>query len=307
MTAHDAEHDPRNDDLSIWVNGTLKPKAEAVVSVYDAGFMLGDGVWEGLRLHKRRWAFLDSHLDRLFQAAKVLALDINMDRAALTAALDATAAANGMTGDAHARLMVTRGPKARPFQHPSLSRAGPTVVIICEHSRPSPPTRGVSLATVPIVRGSPMSQDPKLNSHSKLNCILAGLHASEAGADEGLMLDPLGFVNTTNSCNVVFVRKGELWTSTGDYCMNGITRGHVLRLARENGIAVHERNFSLVEAYDSEEAFLTGSFGGLTAVASLDGRLFGGDRDGNGGGGAGPVTRRLQALYADLVDRETAR
>jgi branched-chain amino acid aminotransferase len=298
MTTHDAEHDPRNDELLIWVNGTLKPKAQAVVSVYDAGFMLGDGVWEGLRLHNARWAFLDAHLDRLFRAAKVLALDIGMDRAALTSALDATAAANGMTGDAHARLMVTRGPKARPFQHPSLSRDGPTVVVICEHSRPAPPARGVRLATVPIVRGSPVSQDPKLNSHSKLNCILAGLHATAAGADEGLMLDPMGFVNTTNSCNVVFVRRGELWTSTGDYCLCGITRGNVLRLAQENGIAVHERNFSLAEAYDAEEAFLTGSFGGLTPVASLEGRPF-------GEGGAGPVTRRLQALYAALIERDT--
>ena len=298
VSTHAAAPDPRNDGLLIWVNGTLKPKAEAVVSVYDAGFMLGDGVWEGLRLHNGRWAFLDAHLDRLFQGARALALDVGMDRAALTAALDATAAANGMSGDAHARLMVTRGIKARPFQHPSLSRSGPTVVIICEHSAPTPPARGIRLATVPIVRGGPTDQDPKLNSHSKLNCILAGLHASAAGADEALMLDPHGFVNTTNSCNVVFVRKGELWTSTGDYCLCGITRGHVLRLARENGMAVHERNFSLVEAYDSEEAFVTGSFGGLTAVASLDGRAF-------GAGGAGPVTRRLQALYAELVERET--
>ena len=299
MTTHDAEHDPRNETLLIWVNGTLKPKAEAVVSVYDAGFMLGDGVWEGLRLHNGRWAFLEAHLDRLFQGARVLALDIGMDRAALAAALDATAAANGMTDDAHARLMVTRGPKARPFQHPSLSRKGPTVVIICEHSRPAAPAAGIRLATVPIVRGGPMDQDPKLNSHSKLNCILAGLHATAAGADEGLMLDPHGFVNTTNSCNVVFVRRGECWTSTGDYCLCGITRGHVLHLARANGIAVHAHNFSLVEAYDAEEAFLTGSFGGLTPVASLDGRPL-------GDGGAGPVTRRLQALYAELVERETA-
>jgi branched-chain amino acid aminotransferase len=295
MSTHSAEEDPRNADIRIWVNGDLVHRDAATVSVYDSGFMLGDGVWEGLRLHHGRWAFLDDHLDRLFEAARAIDLDIGLDRAGVTAALEATRAANRMESDAHARLMVTRGRKARPFQHPRLSRFGPTMVIIMEHSVPSAAlARGVRLATVPQVRGLPMSQDPKLNSHSKLNCVLACIQAEKAGADEALMLDPHGFVNTTNACNFFIVRRGEVWTSTGDYCMPGITRAKVIALCRENAIPVHERNFSLVETYGAEEAFVTGTFGGQTPVAELDGRRY-------GDGTAGPVTRRLQGLYQALV------
>jgi branched-chain amino acid aminotransferase len=297
MSTHDAEEDPRNATVRVWVNGDLVPRDEARVSVYDSGFMLGDGVWEGLRLHHGRWAFLDDHLDRLFEAARAIDLEIGLDRAGIAAALEATRAANGMETDVHARLMVTRGRKARPFQHPRLSRFGPTMVIIMEHSVKSGTlARGVRLATVPQVRGLPMSQDPKLNSHSKLNCVLACIQADKAGADEALMLDPHGFVNTTNSCNFFIVRRGEVWTSTGDYCMPGITRAKVIALCRAEGIPVFERNFSLVETYGAEEAFLTGTFGGQTPVAEIDGRRYG---DGN----AGPMTRRIQALYAELVER----
>ena len=293
VTTHQAEEDARNETILIYVNGKIVPKAQALVSVYDAGFLLGDGVWEGLRLYDSRWAFLDDHLDRLFEAAKAIDIDIRMDRAALTAALIATQHANAMTTDAHARLMVTRGVKTRPFQHPGLSRQGPTVVIIIEHSRPSIP-RPIRLATVPHLRGLPMTQDPKLNSHSKLNCILACIAAEKAGADEALMLDVHGFVNTTNACNFFIVRKGEVWTSTGDYCMNGITRAKVIALCRANGIAVKLRNFSLVETYSADEAFLTGSFGAQTPVGVIDGRVI-------GSGGMGPVTKRLRGLYQALV------
>ena len=297
MSTHDADEDPRNATVRIWVDGDLVLRDEARVSVYDSGFMLGDGVWEGLRLHRGRWGFLDDHLDRLFEAARAIELDIGLDRAGVVAALEATRAANGMESDVHARLMVTRGRKARPFQHPRLSRFGPTVVIIMEHSVKSGAlARGVRLATVPQVRGLPMSQDPKLNSHSKLNCVLACLQAEKAGADEALMLDVHGFVNTTNSCNFFIVRRGEVWTSTGDYCMPGITRAKVIGLCRADGIPVFERNFSLVETYGAEEAFLTGTFGGQTPVAEIDGRRY-------GDGGAGPVTRRIQALYGELVER----
>ena len=300
-SAHDAEADPRNDDLRLYVNGHIVHRSEAVVSVYDAGFMLGDGVWEGLRLYNGNWAFLGEHLDRLFEAAKAIDLEIGMTREGLKDALDATAAANGMRDNAHARLMVTRGVKAKPFQDPRLSRSGPTVVIIMEHSTPSTETatRGLRLHTVPIVRGLPVTQDPKLNSHSKLNCILAGIHAIKAGADEALMLDPHGFVNTTNSCNFFIVRKGGVWTSTGDYCMNGITRKKVIEVCRVDGIPVFERNFSLVDTYGADEAFVTGTFGGQTRVAEIDGRAI-------GDGTTGPVTRRIQGLYKALVGRDTA-
>ncbi|MDP2739481.1 MAG: aminotransferase class IV [Pseudorhodobacter sp.] len=293
VTTHQAEEDARNETILIYINGKIVPKAQALVSVYDAGFLLGDGVWEGLRLYDNRWAFLGDHLDRLFEAAKAIDIDIRMDRAALTAALIATQHANAMTTDAHARLMVTRGVKTRPFQHPGLSRQGPTVVIIIEHSRPSIP-RPIRLATVPHLRGLPMTQDPKLNSHSKLNCILACIAAEKAGADEALMLDVHGFVNTTNACNFFIVKKGEVWTSTGDYCMNGITRAKVIALCRANGIAVKLRNFSLVDTYSADEAFLTGSFGAQTPVGVIDGRVI-------GSGEMGPVTKRLRGLYQALV------
>jgi len=300
-STHDAEADSRNDDLQLYVNGRIVHRSQAVVSVYDAGFMLGDGIWEGLRLYNGKWAFLDEHLDRLFEAAKAIDLEIGKTRAEIAAALDATAAANAMRDNAHARLMVTRGVKAKPFQDPRLSRTGPTIVIIMEHSAPSKTTtdHGVRLHTVPIVRGLPTSQDPKLNSHSKLNCILAGIHAIKAGADEALMLDPHGFVNTTNSCNFFIVRKGAVWTSTGDYCMNGITRRKVIEVCRADGIPVFERNFSLVDTYGADEAFITGTFGGQTRVAEIDGRAI-------GDGVPGPVLKRIQGLYKALVARDTA-
>ncbi|MCA3436018.1 MAG: D-amino acid aminotransferase [Rhodobacter sp.] len=291
--SHQAKDDARNEAILIYVNGRILPKAEAVVSVYDAGFMLGDGVWEGIRLYNGRWAFLDEHVERLFEAAKAIDLDIAMTPDQVKSAMSETQEANGMTTDAHARLMVTRGVKTRPFQHPKLSQRGPTVAIIMEHSRPELP-RPIRLATVPHLRGLPMTQDPKLNSHSKLNCILACIAAEKAGADEALMLDVHGFVNTTNACNFFIVRKGQVWTSTGDYCMNGITRGKVIQLCRDHGIPVFERNFSLVDVYSAEEAFLTGTFGAQTPVGVVDGRRI-------GTGQMGPMTERLRTLYKALV------
>jgi branched-chain amino acid aminotransferase len=293
ISTHQAEEDARNEAILIYVNCRILPKAQAVVSVYDAGFMLGDGVWEGIRLYNNRWAFLDEHLTRLFEAAKAIDLDIRMTQGQVAQALLDTQAANGMTTDAHARLMVTRGVKTRPFQHPKLSQQGPTVAIIMEHSRPKLP-RPIRLATVPHLRGLPMTQDPKLNSHSKLNCILACIAAEKAGADEALMLDVHGFVNTTNACNFFIVRKGAVWTSTGDYCMNGITRQKVIDLCRANAIPVYERNFTLVDTYSADEAFLTGTFGAQTPVGSIDGRQI-------GTGQMGPMTERLRALYKALV------
>lgn len=293
VSTHASEEDIRNESILIYVDGRIVPKRDAVVSVYDSGFMLGDGVWEGIRLYDGRWAFVDEHIDRLFDAAKCIDLDIAMTKAEVKQALLDTQAANGMTTDAHARMMVTRGVKVRPFQHPKLSQSGPTMVIIMEHSKPKLP-RPIRLATVPHIRGLPMTQDPKLNSHSKLNCILACIAAQKAGADEALMLDVHGFVNTTNACNFFIVRKGEVWTSTGDYCMNGITRQKVIDLCRANGIPVFERNFSLVDTYGASEAFLTGTFGAQTPVGMIDGRQI-------GTGQMGPVTARLRDLYKALV------
>jgi len=298
VSTHQAAEDFRNEDIKIFLNGQIVPKSKAVVSVYDSGFMLGDGIWEGLRLYNGKWAFLNEHIDRLFDASLAIDLDIGMDRATLIQALEDTRNANGMTTDAHARLMITRGVKTRPFQHPSLSQSGPTVVIIVEHSKPKLP-RPINLATVPHMRGLPMTQDPKLNSHSKLNCVLACIAAEKAGADEALMLDINGFVNTTNACNFFIVRKGAVWTSTGDYCMNGITRQKVIDLCHANDIPVFERNFSLVDTYGADEAFLTGTFGAQTPVGSIDGRII-------GTGELGPIATRLRGLYKQLIALEIA-
>jgi branched-chain amino acid aminotransferase len=294
-TTHDALEDPRNADIGIYVNGEILHRDHAKVSVYDSGFMLGDGMWEGMRLHDGVWAFFDEHMDRFFDSCKAVSLDVGMDRQGIFEALEMTRRANDMHTDVHCRLMLTRGVKVRPFQHPSLSRSGPTLVIIMEHSKPVDrlQSAGIRLATVPQVRGLPMSQDAKYNSHSKLNCVIACLQAEQAGADEALMLDPHGFVNTTNACNLFIVRRGEVWTSTGDYCMNGVTRQKVIDLCRKNGIPILQKNYSLYEAYGAEEVFLTGTFGAQTPVAEIDGKPI--------GDGTRPMTKRIRDLYTQLI------
>ena len=296
VSTHEAEEDERNRDIGIYVDGEIVRRDEAKVSVYDSGFLLGDGIWEGLRVYQGHISFLDDHLDRLFEAALYIDLDIGMTREELTEALKATLAANNMSNDAHVRLMVTRGRKRKPFQHPHLSVHGATVVIIAEHSKPREDIveKGVRLHTVPHHRGLPLTQDAKLNSHSKLNCIIALNHAVRAGADEALMLDPFGFVNTTNACNFFIVRKGEVWTSTGDYCMNGITRQKVIDICRAEGIPVFERNYSLVDTYGAEEAFLTGTFGAQTPVFEIDGRII-------GGGTPGPLFLKIRQHYKEMI------
>jgi branched-chain amino acid aminotransferase len=294
---HDYVEDPRNDAILISVNGSLVPRHEAVVSVFDAGFVLGDGVWEGVRVADGHPAFLDQHLDRLWEGAAAIALDIGLTREELTGQLYRTLAANGMTGDGvHVRLMVTRGPKSTPYQDPRASAGPATVVIIAEYKDPLPSTaeRGLSLFTVHVRRAAPDTLDPKLNAHSKLNDITACIQAYTAGADEALMLDPHGFVATCNSTHFFVVRKGEVWTSTGDYCLGGITRSNVLGLCSREGITARERRFSLTEVYSADEAFVTGTFAGLVPVHTVDGRRI-------GTGGRGPVVRRLQSLYGDLV------
>jgi branched-chain amino acid aminotransferase len=298
---HHATDDPRNRDIRIYVNGSLYPRERAVVSVFDSGFVLGDGVWEGLRVHKGRIAFLGPHLDRLYEGAKAIDLDVGMSRAALTQALYETLSANHMSEGVHIRLMVTRGLKSTPYQDPRASIGPATVVIIPEYKVPRPEalTQGVRLFTVHVRRGAPDVQDPKLNSHSKLNCITACIQATKAGADEALMLDPHGFVATCNSTHFFIVRHGEVWTSSGDYCLPGITRANVLRLCRENGIPSFEKNFSLTEAYGAEEAFVTGTYAGIAPVTEIDGRSI--------SSGRGPMVERLQQLYLKLIERDVAK
>jgi len=298
-SVHESAEDPRNRDILIYVNGAMKPRSEAVVSVFDSGFVLGDGVWEGLRVSEGHPAFLDQHLDRLYEGAKAIALDIGLDRDALTRAVYATLEANRMRDGVHVRLMVTRGVKRTPYQDPRVTIGPATIVIIPEHKDPLPDTveRGLKLFTVHVRRGYPDVQDPKLNSHSKLNCITACIQAYTAGADEALMLDPHGFVATCNSTHFFIVRKGEVWTSTGMYCLGGITRGNVLAICRENGIASFEKSFSLTDVYGADEAFVTGTFAGVVPVHTIDGRTIGDGR-------RGPVVERLQSLYRALVARD---
>lgn len=297
---HDVSGDPRNASILINVNGELKSRSEAFVSVFDSGFVLGDGVWEGLRVHKGRIAFLDRHLDRLFEGAKAIAMDIGLTREQLTGRLYETLDANGMSEGAHVRLMVTRGVRSTPYQDPRVVVGGATVVIIAEYKEAAPAviTQGLKLFTVHVRRGDPAVQDPKLNSHSKLNCITACIQAAEAGADEALMLDPHGFVATCNSTHFFIVRNGEVWTSTGKYCLGGITRGVVIELCRDNGIPVFEKDFSLTDVYGADEAFVTGTFAGVVPAHTIDGRKL--------TDGRGPMVERLQQLYRDRVEREVA-
>lgn len=301
QSIHDFHDAPRNADIRIWINGQLKSRAEATVSVFDSGFVLGDGVWEGLRVVNGHPAFLDAHLARLWEGAKAILLDIGLSRAQLTQAIYDTLAANQMHDGVHIRLMVSRGVKRTPYQDPRVTVGPATIVILPEFKLAKPETvqAGLKLFTVHVRRGYPDVLDPKLNSHSKLNCITACIQATAAGADEALMLDPHGFVATCNSTHFFIVRGGEVWTSSGDYCLGGITRSNVIQVCREAGIPVFEKNFSLTQVYSAEEAFCTGTFAGVVPVREVDGRPM-------EGGVPGPMVLRLQALYKALVARDVA-
>ena len=287
--------DERNKDIKIYINGSFHNRDDAKISVFDSGYLLGDGIWEGIRLFKNEWMFLDEHLERLFEGCKAIDIELDLSCDQIKDAIFKTQKINNMEDSAHARLMITRGNKVKPFQQPSLSD-GINFVIIMEHSDSENIKQGLNLVTVPQVRGLPMSQDPKLNSHSKLNCILACIQANKAGGDEALMLDPYGFVNTTNSCNFFIVKNNEVWTSSGDYCMNGITRLKVIELCKNNNISVFQKNFTLVDVYSSQEAFVTGTLGSLTQVIEIDGRAIGNIDNG------WPVTEKLRSLYKNLLN-----
>ena len=291
---HNALDDPRNEEIFIYVNGELLPRHDAKISVFDSGYLVGDGVWEDIRLHHGVLIFLDEHLDRLYQGAATIGMDTGMSRAELTAALEQTLSANSMHDGVHVRLMLTRGIKKTPSQDPRLTISGPNLVIIAEYKQADPASkeRGITLFTSSIRRGSPDYLDPRLNCHSKIHEVQALTQALQAGADEALMLDVHGFVATCNATNFFIVKGSGISTSTGQYCMNGITRSKVIAACQKHGIPCHQKNFSLFDVYGADEAFVTGTFGGLTPVTAVDGRAI---------GPCGPMTQQLQAHYDEEV------
>jgi len=295
---HQYIDDPRNQSILININGELFPRKDAKISVFDSGFILGDGVWEGIRLHQGRLAFIDQHMRRLFDGAKALDMDIGITPEQLVERVYKTCAANNMVDGVHIRLMVTRGEKATPYQDPRVTISAATIVIIAEHKKAlgMAEGEGVSLFTTHVRRGYPDVQDPKLNTHSKLNCIFACIQAAKAQADEALMLDPHGFVATCNSTHFFIVRGTEVWTSSGDFCLDGITRRNVINVCKANGIDVYERNFTLADVYAADEAFITGTFAGLTPVTEVDGRKI--------GVGSYHVTKQLEQYYIALIEQD---
>lgn len=295
---HNAIADDRNKDIQIYVNGELFHRENAKISVFDSGYLVGDGVWEAVRLHNGVLVFLDEHLDRLWDAAATVGMDIGMSRTELIDEIWKTLNANGMQDNVHCRFMLTRGIKKTPSQDPRLTITGPNLVIIPEYKVASVESKekGITLFTSTIRRGSPDDLDPRLNCHSKLHEVMALVQAIEAGADEALMLDRHGFVSTCNATNFFIVRNGELWTSTGQYCMNGITRGKIIQVAHQHGVPCFQRNFSLFDVYGADEAFVTGTFGGVTPVTMIDGRQI-------GEGSFGPVSRQLSDYYKSEVKR----
>lgn len=295
---HNALQDDRNENVLIYINGELKPRQDAKISVFDSGYLVGDGVWEALRLHDGVLVFVEEHLERLWTAAATVGMTLPFTKQELVNMMWETINANNMTDNVHVRTMVTRGIKKTPSQDPRLTISGPNVVIIAEHKKADPSTRerGVKLFTSTIRRGSPDYLDPRLNCHSKLHEVMALVQALEAGADEALMLDIHGFVSTCNATNFFMVKNGEVWTSTGQYCMNGITRGKVIEVCQKHGIPVYQKNFSLYDVYGADEAFVTGTFGGLTPVTDVDGRTI-------GTGQYGDMTKHLSKLYNDAIHK----
>ena len=297
-STHDYHNDPRNDDILIYINGEYFQRSEAKVSVLDSGYLLGDGVWEGIRLHKGHLVHLDEHLDRLYSGAETLAMDIGLSKMEVKQALETTILKNRMKSDIHIRLIVSRGIKKTPYQSPKVTMGKPTVVVIPEYKKASEEVKkkGITLATVTTRRDHTV-QDPRVNSLSKHNCIAACIEADRLGVDEGLMLDPHGFVATCNSTNFFMVHSGEVWTSTGEYCLNGVTRGAVIRLCREYNVPVLEKNFIPDDVHSADEVFVTGTFAGVIPVIWVDDNKI-------GGGLRGPLTKNLQNWYALDIEKQ---
>ena len=295
---HEYIQDPRNENVLIYINGDILPRPEAKVSVFDSGFLLGDGVWEGIRLHNGQLVFLEEHINRLYKGATAIGMDIGMSKNVLVTKIHETLAANDMYSNIHLRLIVSRGLKSTPYQHPRVNIGGPTIVIIPEYKVVSEDSKsnGLKLVSVTTSRASESTQDPKINSLSKFNCIQACIEADRLGGDEGLMMDMHGYVSTCNSTNFFTVRNSEVWTSTGEYCLNGVTRGAIIDLCRVNNITVFEKNFLTDEIYKSNEAFVTGTFAGVLPVTVVDDHIL-------SDGKRGPLTEKLQNLYRSEIDR----
>ena len=296
VSTHDYIKDSRNENILIYINGKYFTRSKASISVFDSGFLLGDGVWEGIRLHNNRLVHLKEHINRLFDGAKTISLEIHMTKDEVINAVWETLKKNKMTTDTHIRLIISRGIKSTPYQHPKVTISPPTIVIIPEYKKPNEYVinNGISLALVQTIRDNSV-QDPRVNSLSKMNCISACIEAEKLGSDEGLMLDPRGFVSTCNSTNFFIVVKNEVWTSTGEYCLNGITRGSIINLCKKNNINVYEKNFLIEDVYKADEAFVTGTFAGVIPIIKMDSKIM-------SGGLIGPITKELQKLYLKDIE-----
>ena len=296
-STHDYEIDSRNDNIQIYIDGQFFPRTDAKVSVMDSGYLLGDGVWEGIRLYNNHLIHLEKHLERLYEGAETIQMDIGISKSEMKSALEKTLKKNEMISDVHIRLIVSRGIKSTPYQHPKVTIGHPTIVIIPEYKKPSPGLKieGITLGTVSTIRNN-LTQDPRVNSLSKHNCIAACIEADKMGVDEGLMLDPDGYVSTCNSTNFFMIKSNEVWTSNGQHCLNGVTRHSVIDICKKKQIPIKEKQFSINEVHEADEVFVTGTFAGIIPVRSVDGNTI-------GNGTRGPLTEQLQIWYE--IDIET--
>ncbi len=299
---HDYLEDPRNLEVLIYINGKFHPRQDARISVFDSGFLLGDGVWEGIRLHNGKLLFLEEHLERLFWGASKIDMDMGKTLGEITDILYETIIKNDMFTGVHLRLIVSRGIKSTPYQDPSFTISEPSIVVIPEYKLPSPEVQssGLKLVSVNTIRGSELIQDHRINSLSKFNCIQACIEAKRKGGDEGIMLDPHGYVSTCNSTHFFMVKSGSVWTSTGKYCLGGITRKNVIDMCKSYSIPVYEKNFTLSEVYEADEAFVTGTFAGIIPIYEID------DHDIEVLGSDSLVSR-LQKYYHDLIEAESSK
>ena len=296
-STHDYESDSRNENIQIYIDGQFFPRTDAKVSVMDSGYLLGDGVWEGIRLYNNHLIHLEKHLERLYEGAETIQMDIGISKSEMKSALEKTLKKNEMISDVHIRLIVSRGIKSTPYQHPKVTIGHPTIVIIPEYKKPSPELKieGITLGAVRTIRNN-LTQDPRVNSLSKHNCIAACIEADKMGVDEGLMLDPDGYVSTCNSTNFFMITSNEVWTSNGQHCLNGVTRHSVIDICKKKRIPIKEKQFSINEVHEADEVFVTGTFAGIIPVRSVDGNTI-------GNGARGPITEQLQTWYE--IDIET--